>query len=215
MRKLSSMADVITDPYKAAVARNDFYYPWGVNHNQEELEYAKRVSEDPSVSPYFLRPDGTYAYFGQTDWFGEAYKNLAFSTNHNVDVSGKTERLNYYFSAGYNYQDGMVSQGTDKFNRYNLRSKLDFKLTDWWSLGNNTSLVVSDYDAPYFWGMIIIGLSIVVARWCLYIIRMVLIRKMGLPFSGVLPRVDARKRIKPLCQPNSRQRLILSRMFYS
>lgn len=152
MRKLSSMAEVITDPYTVATARNDFYYPWGVNHNQEELEYAKRVSSDPSVSPYFLKPDGTYAYFGQTDWFGEAYKNLAFSTNHTVDVSGKTDRLNYYFSAGYNFQDGMVSQGTDKFNRYNLRSKLDFKLTDWWTLGNNTSLVISDYDAPYFLG---------------------------------------------------------------
>ena len=152
MRKLSSMAEVITDPYTVATARNDFYYPWGVNHNQEELEYAKRVSSDPSVSPYFLKPDGTYAYFGQTDWFGEAYKNLAFSTNHTVDVSGKTDRLNYYFSAGYNFQDGMVSQGTDKFNRYNLRSKLDFKLADWWTLGNNTSLVISDYDAPYFLG---------------------------------------------------------------
>ena len=152
MRKLSSMAEVITDPYTVATARNDFYYPWGVNHNQEELEYAKRVSSDPNVSPYFLKPDGTYAYFGQTDWFGEAYKNLAFSTNHTVDVSGKTDRLNYYFSAGYNFQDGMVSHGTDKFNRYNLRSKLDFKLTNWWTLGNNTSLVVSDYDAPYFLG---------------------------------------------------------------
>lgn len=157
MRKLSSVAEVITDPYTVAQARNDFYYPWGVNHNKEELEYAKRVSEDPSVSPYYLKPDGTYAYFGETDWFGEAYKNLAFSTNHTVDVSGKTERLNYYFSAGYNFQDGMVKHGTDKFNRYNLRSKMDFKLTDWWTLGNNTSLVISDYESPnyldesYYW----------------------------------------------------------------
>ncbi|WP_302126061.1 SusC/RagA family TonB-linked outer membrane protein, partial [uncultured Parabacteroides sp.] len=157
MRKLSSVAEVITDPYTVAKARNDFYYPWGVNHNQEELEYAKRVSADPGLSPYYLKPDGTYAYFGQTDWFGEAYKNLAFSTNHNVDVSGKTDRLNYFFSAGYNFQDGMVTHGTDKFNRYNLRSKLDFKLTDWWALGNNTSLVISDYESPnyldesYYW----------------------------------------------------------------
>lgn len=152
MRKLSSMSDVITDPYTIATARNDFYYPWGVNHTQEELDYAHRVSTDPNVSPYYLKPDGTYAYFAQTDWFDEAYKNLAFSTNHNVDVSGKTDRVNYYFSAGYNFQDGMVSQGTDKFNRYNLRSKLNFNLTDWWTLGNNTSLVVSDYDAPYYLG---------------------------------------------------------------
>lgn len=152
MRKLSSVSDIITDPYIITQARNDFYYPWGVNHSQEELDYAKRVSEDPNTSPYYLKPDGTYAYFAQTDWFDEAYKNLAFSTSHNVDISGKTSRLNYYFSGGYNFQDGMISQGTDKFNRYNLRSKLDFKLTDRWHLGNNTSLVISDYDAPYYLG---------------------------------------------------------------
>lgn len=158
MRKLSGMADVITDPYIVASTRNTMAYPWYNLYNEEQLAYAKKVSEDPSVSPYYLNPDGTYAYFGSTDWFSEAYKNLAFSTNHTVDVSGKTDRVNYYFSANYNFQDGVLKYGTDKYNRYNLRSKLDFKLTDWWTLGNNTSFVNSDYNAPnylnddsYYW----------------------------------------------------------------
>lgn len=152
MRKLTGMADVITDPYLVASTRNTMSYPWYNLYNEEQLAYAKKVSEDPSTSPYFLNPDGTYAYFGSTDWFDEAYKNLAFSTNHTVDVSGKTDRINYYFSANYNFQDGMVKYGTDKYNRYNLRSKLDFKLTDWWTLGNNTSFVNSDYDSPNYLG---------------------------------------------------------------
>ena len=152
MRKLTGMADVITDPYLVASTRNTMSYPWYNLYNEEQLAYAKKVSEDLSTSPYFLNPDGTYAYFGSTDWFDEAYKNLAFSTNHTVDVSGKTDRINYYFSANYNFQDGMVKYGTDKYNRYNLRSKLDFKLTDWWTLGNNTSFVNSDYDSPNYLG---------------------------------------------------------------
>lgn len=152
MRKLTGMADVITDPYIVASTRNTMSYPWYNLYNEEQLAYAKKVSGDPSTSPYYLNPDGTYAYFGSTDWFGEAYKNLAFSTNHTIDVSGKTDRLNYYFSANYNFQDGMVKYGTDKYNRYNLRSKLDFKLTDWWTLGNNTSFVNSDYDSPNYLG---------------------------------------------------------------
>lgn len=152
MRKLTGMADVITDPYIVASTRNTMSYPWYNLYNEEQLAYAKKVSENPSTSPYYLNPDGTYAYFGSTDWFDEAYKNLAFSTNHTIDVSGKTDRLNYYFSANYNFQDGMVKYGTDKYNRYNLRSKLDFKLTDWWTLGNNTSFVNSDYDSPNYLG---------------------------------------------------------------
>lgn len=152
MRRLTGMADVITDPYIVASTRNTMSYPWYNLYNEEQLAYAKKVSEDPSTSPYYLNQDGTYSYFGGTDWFDEAYKNLAFSTNHTIDVSGKTDRLNYYFSANYNFQDGMVKYGTDKYNRYNLRSKLDFKLTDWWTLGNNTSFVNSDYDSPNYLG---------------------------------------------------------------
>lgn len=152
MRKLSSMADVITDPYMVASTRNTMSYPWYNLYNADQLAYAKKVSEDPTTSPYYLNPDGTYSYFGNTNWFEEAYKNLSFSTNHTVDISGKTDKLNYFFSGNYNFQDGMVKYGTDKFNRYNLRSKLDFKLADWWTIGNNTSFVTSDYDSPNYLG---------------------------------------------------------------
>lgn len=152
MRKLTGMAEVITDPYTVASSRNTMSYPWYNLYNEEQLAYAKSVSEDPSLSPYYLNPDGKYSYFGNTDWFSEAYKNSSFSTNHTVDISGRTDRVNYYFSANYNFQDGMVKYGTDKYNRYNLRSKLDFNLTDWWSLGNNTNFVTSDYDSPNYLG---------------------------------------------------------------
>lgn len=152
MRKLTGMADVITDPYLVASTRNTMSYPWYNLYNEEQLAYAKKVSEDPSTSPYYLNQDGTYSYFGSTDWFNEAYKNLAFSTNHTIDVSGKTERVNYFFSANYNFQDGMVKYGTDKYNRYNVRSKIDFKVTDWWTFGNNTSFVNSDYNSPNYLG---------------------------------------------------------------
>lgn len=152
MRKLTGMADVITDPYIVASTRNTMSYPWYNLYNEEQLAYAKKVSEVPGTSPYYLNQDGTYSYFGSTDWFDEAYKNLAFSTNHTVDVSGKTDRVNYFFSANYNFQDGMVKYGTDKYNKYNLRSKMDFKVTDWWTFGNNTSFVNSDYDSPNYLG---------------------------------------------------------------
>ena len=152
MRKLTGMADVITDPYIVASTRNTMSYPWYNLYNEEQLAYAKKVSEVPGTSPYYLNQDGTYSYFGSTDWFDEAYKNLAFSTNHTIDVSGKTDRVNYFFSANYNFQDGMVKYGTDKYNKYNLRSKMDFKVTDWWTFGNNTSFVNSDYDSPNYLG---------------------------------------------------------------
>ena len=156
-KKITRMPDIITDPYDVAVTRNKMGEPWYRLYNDEQLAYAKRVSEDPSTPPHYLNPDGTYSYFGQTDWLDEAYKNAGFSMAHSIDISGKTDKLTYYFSGGYNYDGGMIRYGTDTYHRYNLRSKLDFKLSSRWNISNNTSITTSDYEAPtslgssYYW----------------------------------------------------------------
>lgn len=146
VRTLTPMPEVITDPYDFATTRNVMGYPFYNLYNEEQLAYAKKRSEDPSIPSYFLNPDGTYSYFGNTDWISEAYKESGFSTAHAIDVSGKTKLLNYYFSGNYNFQDGMLNYGNDQYNRYNLRAKLDFNVTDWWKLGTNISFITSDYD---------------------------------------------------------------------
>ena len=146
LRTNTRMPEIITDPYLVATTRNTMAYPWYNLYNEEQLAYAKKCSEDPSTSPYFLNPDGSYTYFGRTNWVDEAYNDVGFSTIHNIDISGKTDRISYYFSGGYNRQNGMFKYGNDIYNRYNLRTKLQFKLTDWWSLNSNVSLTTSDYD---------------------------------------------------------------------
>ena len=158
-RQNTQKQEVITDPYIVAQVKNIMGRPFYNLYNEEQLAYAKKVSEDPTVSPYLLNPDGTYSYFGSTDWVDEAYRKTGFATTHSVDISGKSEKLNYFVSAGYNFTDGMIRYGTDKYNRYNLRSKLDFKITDYWTISNNTQAIITDYDAPtslgssYYWGI--------------------------------------------------------------
>lgn len=159
LRQNTQKQNIISDPYLVAQTRNIMSTPWYNLYNEEQLAYAKKVSEDPSLSPYFLNQDGSYSYFGHTDWVDEAYKNAGFSTTHSVDISGKTDKVNYFLSAGYNFTDGMIKYGTDKFNRYTVRSKIDFKLTDFWSISNNTQVIFTDYDKPtslggdYYWGI--------------------------------------------------------------
>ena len=147
-RQNTRMPDVITDPYTVVTMRNLAYYPWGTCYDDKQIEYAKKVSEDPSISPYYVNPDGSYSYYGQTDWVAEAYRKNAFSTNHSVDLSGKTDKVDYYFSAGYNYNRGMLRENTDVYNRYNLNSKINFKIIENWSISNNTTLTSFDYKAP-------------------------------------------------------------------
>lgn len=147
-RQNTRMPEIITDPYDVAVMRNTMYYPWGTLYNNEQLEYAKKVSEDPSLSPYYLTPDGTYQYFGETDWVDETYKKSAFAMNHSIDISGSTDKLDYYLSAGYTYEDGMIKYNTDTYNRYNLSSKFKFKISKNWNISNSTTVTTYDYKAP-------------------------------------------------------------------
>ena len=125
-RTITKLPEVVTDPYLVAQTRNVMGAPWYTLYDEEKLAYAKNRSEDPSISPYYVNPNGEYTYLGNTNWVSEAYKNSSLSTNHSIDISGKTDKVTYFFSGSYFYQDGMIKYGTDKYNKYSLRSKLDF-----------------------------------------------------------------------------------------
>lgn len=153
IRHITRQTELVTDPYTVATIRNTMGYPWYTFYTTEELEYARQRSLDPeNVSPYYLKPDGTYTYFDSVDWYEEAYRNAGFSTTQSIDISGKTERLSYFFSGSYLYQGGMLKNSdiNDKYHRYNLRTKLDFKITDWWNIGGNISFASTDYEEPSY-----------------------------------------------------------------
>ncbi len=146
--KNSKLPDIITDPYIVATTRNKMAEGWHTFYDEEDIAYAKRVSEDPSLDPYYTHSDGSVKSFGHTNWLDELFKKSSFSMLHNIAISGQTERVNYYLSASYNDQGGIIRPATDKYKRYNVRSKLDFKLTNWWNLGANINYINSTYDYP-------------------------------------------------------------------
>lgn len=125
------------------------YNDWNIANGspqfpQELLEAAKAYMADPTKPDGMYIPSlGEYFYVRTDDIYDEFYKNNAFSTNHTIDISGKTDKINYYISGGYQYQDGLIRYGVFNFNQYNVRSKLDIQLTPWWKVGSNTSFVSS------------------------------------------------------------------------
>jgi TonB-linked SusC/RagA family outer membrane protein len=67
-----------------------------------------------------------------TNWQEEIFQN-ALMQNHQLGVSGGNDRLNYYLSAGYLDQDGMVIGSG--FKRYAVRLNVDNQAKSWWKLG--------------------------------------------------------------------------------
>ncbi len=89
--------------------------------------YYNRALEMDGRSPIFSEEDvqsminGTNG-FGNTNWTDETF-GTGINTQHNVSVSGGTEKVRYFASLGYLHQKGNV----DNFNytRYNARMNLD------------------------------------------------------------------------------------------
>jgi TonB-linked SusC/RagA family outer membrane protein len=67
-----------------------------------------------------------------TNWQKEIFQS-AMMQNHQLGVSGGNDRLNYYLSAGYLDQDGMVIGSG--FKRYAVRLNVDNQAKTWWKLG--------------------------------------------------------------------------------
>jgi TonB-linked SusC/RagA family outer membrane protein len=61
-----------------------------------------------------------------TDWYDEILKR-GFFQNHNISLSGGSDKVNYFLSAGYLTDEGIIR--TNDFNRFTLRNNNDYKIT--------------------------------------------------------------------------------------
>ncbi|OSZ81131.1 hypothetical protein CAP36_07805 [Chitinophagaceae bacterium IBVUCB2] len=63
---------------------------------------------------------------GNTDWYDEILKRGLFQ-NHNISLSGGGDKINYFLSAGYLTDEGIIR--TNNFKRFTLRNNNDYRIT--------------------------------------------------------------------------------------
>jgi TonB-linked SusC/RagA family outer membrane protein len=76
------------------------------------------------------------------DWMKEIEQPAPIQ-NYDISVSGKTNKTNYYLSGGYSDQKGRVMG--DQFNRTSIHTSLENKITDWITIGINSTYAHRDY----------------------------------------------------------------------
>lgn len=154
---------LVTNGYEWAKNFNDAFNAWydyksnpiSVNNifpfSLDYLERLKEHSENPTLPEVVYNESlGRYEYFGNNDWYNLIYKDNMPATEQALSVSGGSEKIDYYLSGRYYYQDGIFKYNSDKFNRYNLRGKGNIKINKWLELQNNTELSIYDYHYPMF-----------------------------------------------------------------
>lgn len=130
-------------------------------YESAKLYNVARVND--GQAPYFSDAD-LAAYRDHTDPYGHPdvnwkdvlFKKFSRQYRGNFDISGGTEKVKYFISTGYLYQDGMLKDFGSKVGvnnnyynqRYNYRSNLDIKVTGTTDLRLDLSGNISQINQP-------------------------------------------------------------------
>lgn len=74
--------------------------------------------------------DGTDPLYPNTDWYNEIFRDWAPQLQHNLSVKGGSDKIKYYGFIGYLNQETIIKTNGGDYNRYNLQSNIDAKITD-------------------------------------------------------------------------------------
>lgn len=116
------------------------YMSW---HNKaRELDDLAPLYDQTAVNQV-LNGEGIY---GQTDWFGEVFSGKGLTQNYNVSINGGSEAVKYYVTGGYMDNEGIVKN--IGYNKINIRSNIDTKITDYLKMSVDLAGYKSTTDRP-------------------------------------------------------------------
>jgi TonB-dependent starch-binding outer membrane protein SusC len=106
--------------------------PWKERDVLNATEYAVLINEALLNSGKPVRYEDPYSLGEGTNWQKEVFNYNAPQTNHQLGISGGTDKVSYYISGGYYSQDGIVggNWGRSNYDRLSLRSNLTINLLE-------------------------------------------------------------------------------------
>ena len=145
------------DSYTFALFMNDGNINGGMTpffteeHLQRILDYQSgKITE--SIIPNPSNPskwgDGYLYGNDNVDWFKAIFRTNVFSQEHNFSINGGTEDFNYYVSANYLDQNGMMQFNQDTYDRFASTVKVNIKVTDWLKFNYSSRFIREDYGRP-------------------------------------------------------------------
>lgn len=157
-----------------AYTMNDASYNIGGTgyFTEQQLEWIKMNMEEPGSAPTMVPKENGLDWdqssaglgaSGATNWSDFLFNNWSGRQKHNVNFSGGDEILNYYISAGFYDENGLLSVADEAYSRYNLDAKINSKPFEWLSFSLLTKFIKSEdtypWDSSYGTGRIFDTLS--------------------------------------------------------
>ena len=96
-----------------------------------------------------IRPSGRTYFYKVWDPKKEFLNSTTFSQNHNLAISGGTDKVNYYLSGGYSYDGGLLKMNADAVKKYNITGSITASVTPWLDVSAKMLYRNYQYDYPY------------------------------------------------------------------
>jgi TonB-linked SusC/RagA family outer membrane protein len=152
--------DFVTDGYEYATHFREAYYAWNnysslpskMNKSQlysdAWLQTFKERKEQGITDEVVTGSDGTYTYYGNTDYYDFLYRNHSFAQDHNILVSGGNEKADFYVSGRFYDYNGLFRYNSDTYKTMNIRAKGSLQAYDWLRITNNMEFSNMNYHNP-------------------------------------------------------------------
>lgn len=135
-----------------AIRLTDYYYQQGLynwyrtNPTSDVGKPQRPDVTDRNVVATTLRTQeerDNYLAGNEINWVDEVLQTAPIQ-NYNISYSGKSKATSYFVSTSYANEEGVLKN--DQFDRFTVRSNIESKITDWLTLGLNTSYSYRDYS---------------------------------------------------------------------
>ena len=111
-----------------------------------EFKRRKEVGGLPEVE---IDPiTGEYVYYGNTAYYDLLYKDQNSSNEHNLSISGSSEKASYLLTGRYLGQTGLFRYNSDDYRIFNFTGKGSIQLYPWLKINNMSQFSDMKYHNP-------------------------------------------------------------------
>ena len=154
-----AVPDLVTDGYTWASMFAESFVNFGgtfpqnanktLKFSQPYLTELKRRSEIGGLPDIEIDPiTGEYVYYGSTDYYGILYKDNNLSREHNLSISGSSDKASYLLTGRYFGQDGLFRYNSDDYQVLNFTGKGSIDLYKWLKVTNFSQFSNMKYHNP-------------------------------------------------------------------
>jgi TonB-linked SusC/RagA family outer membrane protein len=116
----------LSQPTRVPDLVNSYEYALFRNEKDKRQNVAQPTFSEAQIQKY---KDGSDPLnYPSTDWYDMVLKPWTPQTQHSITISGGADRVKYYLSGGYTYQDAFYRKSATNYRQYNARLNVDAQI---------------------------------------------------------------------------------------